>query len=125
VAAAAYDPIMTDGGSNLAERLQQLLSERDVPGLVALYEPDAEIVRFDGCSRGADEILDFFEQYLATHGRFDLHTIDPYRAADDIVMWDALSYTDDGVLHTSNVVVLGDDGLIRRHMPGILGYWGR
>ena len=40
-------------------------------------------------------------------------------------MWDALLDSELGLLQTVDVVILDDDGLIWRHIPGFRGYWGQ
>ena len=113
-----------DPGRELVDAMHDLLGTRDVDGLVDLYAPDAEIIRYEGTSRGPEEIKAFWDEFLWTHEYFDLHTLEQFRAADDIVMWDAVADTVGGFLQTSNVVVVDETGRIRRHMPGIRGYWG-
>ena len=76
-------------------------------------------------------------QNFSENGRLDVADenryigFDAYKKAmdvlrpGDIVMWDALITTGVGVLQTTDVVVVDDDGLIDHHVLGNRGYWGR
>lgn len=105
-------------------RFYELLEQGDIDGVVGLYEPGAEIVRYDGVADNPGAIRAYFRNYLMHHPGFKLRLVDPIREADDVLMWDALVDTDNGILMTVNVLVFGDDGRIRRHIPGVRGYWG-
>lgn len=108
----------------LVDDYYRLLGGGDIDGLVGLYGPDAEIVRYDGVARTPDEIAGFFQLYLAKHAGLTLRSVDQLTDTADVLMWDALVATDNGVLQTLDVMVLDDRGSIRRHIPGIRGYWG-
>ena len=112
-------------GRGLIDRYYERLAARDLPGLVALYADGAEIVRYDGVASTPEEIGAYLQGFLDRHTGARLRSIDQMREADDVVMWDALVDTDRGILQTVHVVVMDDDGLIRRHIPGIRGYWGQ
>jgi predicted SnoaL-like aldol condensation-catalyzing enzyme len=107
------------------ERFYERLGAGDVAGLTALYGPDAEIIRYDAVATTSEEVAAYFEGFLSRHPGASLQSVDQVRDADDVLMWDALVDTDAGVLQVVNVVVFDDDGLVRRHIPGIRGYWGR
>lgn len=112
-------------GHPFLDRYYDLLGAGDVDGFVALYADDAEIVRYDGVAEGRDAIADYVREYLNRHPGFTLRSIDALRDADDVVMWDALVDTDNGVIQVVNVVVFDDGGLIHRHIPGLRGFWGK
>lgn len=111
--------------TEFVERFYTLLGAGDVDGVVGLYGDGAEIIRYDGVAADPEQIGDYFRGYLGRHPGFGLRQIDQFREVDDVLMWDALVDTDNGILQAVHVVVLGDDGLIRRHIPGIRGYWGQ
>lgn len=116
---------MSNGGPAFVEQFYGLLGAGDIDGLVALYETDAEIVRYDGVADTSDDIGAYWRNYLSQHPGFTLRSVDQLREADDVLMWDALVDTENGLLQTVHVVVFGNDGSIRRHIPGVRGYWGR
>lgn len=109
----------------LIERYYAAMASRDDEQLGALYADDALVIRFAGSVRGRESIIDFLRGVRAEHRPFELHSITRVRAAGDIVMWDALITTGVGVLQTTDVVVVDDDGLIDHHVLGNRGYWGR
>ena len=115
---------MSEGARELIERLHAGLEGRDLATVVSLYSADAELVRYDGAARGPEEIGAFYGRYLDNHGTYILDQIVEFRSIDDVVLWDAMVNTDEGVLMTYDVAILDDDGLIVRHVPTMRGYWG-
>ena len=111
-------------GAAFVDRFYELLEAGDIDALVELYDEGAEIVRYDGVADNPGAIRAYFRNYLLHHPGFALRLVDPIREADDVLMWDALIDTDNGVLMTVHVIVFDDDGKIRRHIPGVRGYWG-
>jgi len=109
---------------DLVNEYYRLLGTGDIAGLVGLYGTDAEIIRYDGLARTPDDIASFFRLFLAKYPGVSLRSVDQLTQAADVLMWDALVDTDAGVLQTVDVVVLDDAESIRRHIPGIRGYWG-
>jgi hypothetical protein len=109
----------------LVEHILKLRSERRVGELVDLYSPDAMIARHEGSARGHDEIRSFLAGFLTAQGKFDVVSIDALSECDDVILWDATIETTPGPLQITEVVVLDERGLIRRHVPGLRGYWGR
>ena len=109
---------------DLVNEYYRLLGTGDIAGLVGLYGTDAEITRYDGLARTPDDIASFFRLFLAKYPGVALRSVDQLTQAADVLMWDALVDTDAGVLQTVDVVVLDDAESIRRHIPGIRGYWG-
>ncbi|MGI9616481.1 MAG: YybH family protein [Acidimicrobiales bacterium] len=101
------------------------LAARDVDRAVALYAPDAVVVRYEGAATGPDEIRSFLVGFLSGFDRFDLVSIDQVRESGDTLIWDASIETGDGVLQTTNVVLFNEDGLIVRHIPLLRGFWGK
>ena len=108
----------------MLDGLYEALASADLDAIVALYAPDAVIVRHDGAVQGHDAIRGFWDRYLANHRPYELDQIVAFRHEHDVVLWDAIVTTDAGKLLTYHVVVLGGDGTIQRHVPLIRGYWG-
>lgn len=113
-----------DSATRLIHRLYELLGEGDVERASMLYAPDAEIIRYDGVATSLAEIKAFWSRVLDAFPGAKLHSLDRVRAADDVIMWDALIDTHVGVLQTVDVVIVDDEGRISRHIPGIRGFWG-
>ena len=111
-------------GTDLINRFYAALAANDIAALVELYSPDARVIRFNGTSKGAAEIADHFAEMRTEHEPYALQSIDQVTMSGDVLMWDALVNTSKGVLETVEVLVLDGDGKIRRHVPGLLGYWG-
>jgi hypothetical protein len=109
----------------IVDRFYELIGAGDVDRLVMLYSPDGEVVRYDGVASGASEIDAYYRGYLAGRPGLAMRQIDQVRLAGDVLMWDALLDSDVGILQTIDVVILDQEGLIRRHIPGFRGYWGR
>lgn len=111
-------------GRELVDHFGKLMAAGDINSLVEMYSDDAMVVLYYGSASGRHEIEQLVAGSLRTHGRYDVLSIDQFQQAGDIVMWDATVETDAGPLQTTHVVMLDDQGLIRRHMPRIRGYWG-
>lgn len=105
-------------------RYYELLSAADVERVTMLYADDCEIVRYDGVASDHAAIAEYYRAYLERHPGVKLREIDQLRRAGDVLMWDALVDADEGVMQTVEVMILDDDGRIRRHIPGFRGYWG-
>lgn len=112
-------------GTEFVERFYELLGAGDVEGVVGLYADDGEIVRYDGVADDPGAIGDYYRRFLERHAGVGLRQIVQLREVDDVVMWDALVDTDNGVLQTVHVIMLDENGRIRRHIPGLRGYWGK
>jgi hypothetical protein len=106
------------------DRFYDLLAAGDVERISMLYADEAEIVRYDGVAKTPEEIQAYFRTYLEQRPGLQLQRIDQLRRADDVLLWDALLDSDDGVLQTVEVMILDEDGRITRHIPGFRGYWG-
>lgn len=115
---------MASSGHELVDRMGDLMSTGDVSALVEMYAPDAETVLYHRVAVGRDEIRDLLATSLGSHGLYNVVSIDQYQDTGDIVMWDATVEREEGVQETTHIVILDDDGLIRRHIPRIRGYWG-
>lgn len=111
--------------TEFVERFYALLGAGDVDGVVGLYGEGGEIIRYDGVADTPEEIGDYFRNFLERHPGVKLRQIDQFSAVDDVLMWDALVDTDNGIIQTVHIVVLDHDGAIRRHIPGFRGYWGK
>ena len=108
----------------LVDRMSDLLAAGAVDLLAGMYAADGKIVTYADVASGRDEIRASLYHSLAFHGRYEIASIDSFRNAGDLMMWDASVKTATGILQTTHVVVLDDDGLIRHHVPGVRGYWG-
>ena len=116
---------MTTRGTELIDSYYSTLAAANVDALVEMYSADALVIRFDGTATGTAEILDFFSKMYAEHGLYELHTLDQVTESGDVLMWDALVTTANGIVQTTEVLVLDSDDKIRRHIPGFRGYWGK
>ena len=105
-------------GTTFVDRFYELLGRRDVDGVVGLYGPGAEIVRYDGVAATPADIRGYFTRLLEQHPGFTLRQIVEFRDADDVLMWDALIDTDNGILQTVHVVILDEHGADRATHPG-------
>ena len=112
-------------GQELIDRYYATMAAGDVEALAELYSSDALVIRFDGTSTGIVEILEFLSKLHAEYGQYESHSLDQVTESGDVLMWDALVTTSNGVLQVTEVLVLDDDGKIRRHIPGFRGYWGK
>ena len=115
---------MAISGRTLVDRMGALMSTGDVDALTGMYSSDAEVVLYHRVAVGREEIREMLTISLASHGLYKVLSVDQFQNAGDIVMWDATVETDVGFLETTHIVILDDDGLIRRHIPRIRGYWG-
>ena len=116
---------MASNGRELVETYYSLIAEpTDLDGLRQLYAADALVIRFNGTSTGLDEIAEFLTEVATRNEPYELRSIDQFTQVGDVVMWDGLIDTSKGVLETTEVMVLDDAGKIKRHIPGIRGYWG-
>jgi hypothetical protein len=115
---------MTLSGRDLVARINELMSEKDVEALGDLYAADAQMVLYYRVASGRDEIRRLLASSLESHGVYDVISVDQFQDTGDIVMWDATVERDAGILEATHILILGADGLIRRHIPRIRGYWG-
>jgi hypothetical protein len=115
---------MDVSGRELVDRFGKLMADGDTEALAHLYAQDAKVVLFYEVASGRVEIERLLARSVRSHGRYDVLSIDQFQHDGDVVMWDATVDTETGPLLTTHVVVLDEDGLIRRHVPGVRGYWG-
>jgi ketosteroid isomerase-like protein len=116
---------MTTRGQKLIDRYYATMGAGDVAALAEFYSPDALVIRFDGTSTGIEEILEFFTKVHDHYGQYELQSLDQVTESGDVLMWDALVTTANGVVQVTEVLVLDEDGKIRRHIPGFRGFWGK
>jgi hypothetical protein len=116
---------MTTRGRELIDRYYTTMAAGNVEALAELYSSDALVIRFDGTLTGMSEILEFFSKKYAEHGQYELYSLDQVTESGDVLMWDALVTTVKGVAQFTEVLVLDENGKIRRHIPGFRGYWGK
>lgn len=115
---------MTESGRKLADRFGAAMEQGDLDALGAMYADDAMVVTYSRLAVGADQIRDLHSKSLASHGQYKVLSIDQFREAGDLVMWDSTVETAVGLLQTTHLMMLNPEGLIRHHVPGIRGYWG-
>ena len=115
---------MTGPGRALVDEFGSAMATGDVDRLVSLYAPTAQVLSFRTAAVGRDEIRSRYERTLANHGHYLVRSVDQFRDAGALVMWDSTVDTEPGILQTSHVVTLDDDGRIVFHVPQIRGYWG-
>lgn len=108
----------------VVDRFYRLMANEDFGALVDTYDPDAQIIRFDGTARGPDEIAAFLRATRQRHAPYELSSVDQLTESGGILMWDAMVDTHNGLLLTTEVFVFGGNKIVR-HIPGIRGYWGR
>ncbi len=110
--------------SELIDRFYECMAGGDIDAMMDLYVSDALVIRFDGASAGVAEIRGFLTDVLERHQPYALHSIDQVTRVGDVLMWDAMVNTSNGIIQTTEVLVLDDAGKITRHIPGVRGYWG-
>lgn len=115
---------MTRSGRDLVDHVNELMSTGDVEALCALYSADAQMVLYYRVVTGREEIRELLARSLAAHGMYKVISVDQFQDTGDIVMWDATVERDAGILEATHILFLDGDGLIRRHIPRIRGYWG-
>ncbi len=116
--------IMTELGRELAERFGAAMERGDIDGLARMYSDEAKVVSYSRIAVGRDQIRDLHHKSLTSHEQYKIVSIDQFRDAGDLIMWDATVETAAGLLQTTHVVVVNAEGLIHHHVPGIRGYWG-
>jgi uncharacterized protein (TIGR02246 family) len=73
---------MTQVPEELHISFQEAFNRHDVEALVALYEPNALLVRFAGPARGTDAIREAYRDALAIRSTIDVKTLGVNRAGD-------------------------------------------
>lgn len=99
------------------DRQVEFLENRDLDGLMAQYDEDAVVLRFDRSARGLDEIRSLFAEYVARGPR--VRSVDSYAAADDMLSYQATMEIGGADVRTYGILVLRD-GKIWRQFAGIL-----
>lgn len=102
----------------------KLMARADVDALVDLFAEDGEVVRFPGVARGQDQIRAYLIGFLSAHGKYELVSVDQEQSGSDSVIWEATVSTKSGPLQAYGVFIFDENGKVRRHFPGIQGYWG-
>lgn len=120
-----YAVMTTAQATELIERFYESLKSGDTGAVVELYGTDALVIRFNATSTGPSEISEFYSGVLERHAQYELHSLDQVTESGDVLMWDALVTTSNGVIETTEVLVLDEEGKIQRHIPGFRGYWGK
>jgi uncharacterized protein (TIGR02246 family) len=73
---------MTESPERLHVRFQDAFNGHDLDSIVALYEPDAVLARFDGPLQGRDAIREAYRESLAIRPTIDVQTLGVNRAGD-------------------------------------------
>jgi hypothetical protein len=100
------------------ERQMRLIETGDLDGLLAQYDEDAVLVRFDRVITGRDGLREFFAGYLAAEP--SVRSVDAYAETDDVVSYQATLETAGGEVRGYGVFVLRD-GKIWRQVAGVVG----
>jgi hypothetical protein len=108
---------------DVIDRYLDALFQGRVADVIALYDDDAEIIRYEGVARD-QAIRPFVEELTESRRDGQLLSIDRLAAGPDTIAWDATIETERGPIQTSDVFVLSDSGTILRHVPTLRGYWG-
>lgn len=83
--------------AGLHQQVQDAFNQGDVDGLVALYEPDAQLVRDDdGAAVGHDEIRAFWAGTVALGGRITLKTRSAFEAGDIALLSNEWTFEGEG-----------------------------
>ncbi len=101
----------------LFERQVELIEAGDLEGLLAQYDDEAVLVRFDQVVAGREALREFFAGYLA--GRPRIRSVDAYADAADVVSYQATIETAGGVTRGYGVFLLRD-GKIWRQVAGVV-----
>ncbi len=81
-------------------------------------------MRCDEVAATPDELRHYVEEHVQRNPGLRLHQIVQVLEADDVLLWDALVDTDDGIVQVVHVVIVDEDGRFRRHISGMRGFWG-
>ena len=73
---------MADSPQQLHSSFQDAFNRHDLNAIVALYEPGAILVRFDGAVQGTDAIREAYRGLLTMRPTIDLRTLAVNRAGD-------------------------------------------
>jgi uncharacterized protein (TIGR02246 family) len=103
--------------SDLHRRVEEAFNAGDVDGLVALYEPDARMVRDDGSTAaGHDAIREIWDGFVALGGRISMTTRSAVEAGDIALLSNSYAFSSDGLefgATTAEVARRGHDGTWR------------
>ena len=73
---------MTQAPEELHITFQEAFNRHDVQSIVALYEPNALLVRFAGPAQGTDEIREAYRDALAISPTIEVQTLGVNRVGD-------------------------------------------
>ena len=102
----------------LFERQVELIEAGDLEGLLAQYDDEAVLVRFDRVVSGREALREFFAGYLAARPR--VRSVDAYADTEDVVSYQATLETASGTARGYGVFVLRE-GRIWRQIAGVVG----
>ena len=77
---------MIESPEDLHVKFQDAFNRHDLDAIVALYEPQAVLVRRDGLAEGIDAIREAYRQSLAAHATIDLRTLRTVRCAELVML---------------------------------------
>ena len=93
------------------KRHTQLISDKDLDGLMAKYHPEAVVMRPGACVRGLDEIREFFAAYMKINPRVE--EVHEAESTEDLVLYRATMVSDLGPREAVGTLALRD-GLVWR-----------
>ena len=73
---------MIESPERLHRAFQEAFNRGDLDAVMALYEPDAVLISFDGPVAGSDAIRERYRFALASYPVIDLQTLSVHRAGD-------------------------------------------
>jgi len=102
---------------DLHRRVEEAFNRSDVDALVALYEPDARMVRDDGTAAvGLEAVREIWAGFVGLGGRIAMTTRTVVEAGDIALLSNAYAFTADGMKFgavTAEVARRGPDGTWR------------
>jgi len=99
------------------DRQMELISNRDIDGLMSQYHPEAVLLRFDRVARGLEEIRTLLATYLGQMPT--VKSVDAFAEAGDTLSYQATMQMGEAVVRTYGAWVL-KDGKIWRQVAGLL-----
>ena len=99
------------------DRQMELITNRDIDGLMAQYHPEAVLLRFDRVAHGLDEIRTLLATYLGEMPT--VKSLDAFAEDEDTLSYQATMQMGEAVVRSYGAWVL-KDGKIWRQIAGLL-----
>ena len=100
----------------------EFLASKDVDALIAnQYVDDASLLSFTNHIQGADNLREYFKQYVEQLGYIKLLSTDQFAETDDSIFFEATVETAGGIARVYDAFYLRD-GKIFRHYTGLLSF---